>query len=117
MEPFLTLGLILVASGPREVGFERDFVTANEAVFCSSPFQVTEGKIALERNDHQWIDRAGCVALEASILLVRIEPTASDILRHRGPWKVRLMLPSGGNFTAWGDPDDFRFTDGARILR
>lgn len=90
--------------------WERDALTIQGAVICTSPFKLSEGITAANRDDEKWMKEIGCFRVKANIPVVLITP----LLDFARPLQARLMLGDDA-FTVWAFSSEFKTKKGAKL--
>lgn len=100
----------LISQALSASAWERDVLTIQGAVFCTSPFKLSEGITAANRGDEKWMKEIGCYKVKADIPVVLITP----LLDYARPLQARLLLGDEA-YTIWAFSSEFKTKKGGRL--
>ncbi len=94
-----------IGLSPYHDPLKRDYVTAEGAIACGTPFRIAEASQAVAAGDKTWLRQTGCVTLPAGVAALRIAPAVAE----PGTWQVRLQGHPQGQ-TVWMRSTDLTAT-------
>lgn len=105
------VGLILAGTTSAAFAAEPDVLTVGGGVVCLSPFKLSEGIVASNRGDSNWVKELGCVTLADGHRAIIVRK-GSD---WASPWQVRLTFENGTAVTGYGFSASFKTLNGKRF--